>query len=1042
MTHLPDFQLLFDALPTPSIALLPPAQTVAAANAAARALIGSAEPVDGRSAAELFGFEGGPSAWAAALATVQATRQPSRLPAYLHLSQEASQGTPRVVLLTLTPVWAGAEPDAPLQYLLCQLQECPPATVTVEATRPALEQEQFLFLADLIPQLVWITNDAGRYQYFSARWMAYTGQSLADADIPGLWRSMTHPDDHQRVRTRWRHSLSTGEAYEIEHRFRAQDGSFRWFLSQALPQRDAAGRIVRWFGTSTDIDDQKRTRQLLEEKDQQLQQILSQVPAYIATLTGPHHVYRYVNERGQQLFRGQARIGLPAAQAAPELVAQGFIALIDDVYRTGEPFVLHEVPFHASDPEAERQQWFFNGVFQPLLDEQGHTQGILVFGIDVTEQVQAKQQAAELLEEIRQQDQEFRQALEGLPAMAWVSRPDGGVTYYNQRWYDFTGGTFKELQDWGWERFIHPDDLPTTLERWHVALTQGNRFEAEHRWRDQRGQYRWFLARAEAIRRPDGQILRWVGTNTDINDKRQAQHRLEEKDRQLLEILSQAPAAIATLTGPDHRLAFFNQRYAGLVGDHIELGRKIADLLPELEDQGFVAILDKVYRTGETWSATETLIGFRQPGTTAMRQRHVTFTYQPLRNEQQQVKAILVLVLDVTEQVRDRRKSQALQAQVRRRDEQLRLMTESLPVMTFINDAGGQPLYVSPQWYAYTGQDPATVQGNDIWQGVLHPHDTPDLHEEFRAALAESRGWSYEFRLRRHDGQYRWQLSRGVPETDTPGHVVRWYSTITDVHEERELRELLQAQNAELLRSNESLDNFVYTTSHDLRQPINNMAGIFEELRRTAQFRDPESVQLVTMFERALQQIYATINDLSELVQVQKQRHYSPTERVALDALTSEVLLSIQEQLTSTGAIVSTHFEAAPAVTFIRPSLQSILYNLLSNALKYAAPGRTPQIQVTSAFLDGNLVLTVQDNGIGIDLARFGSQLFQLFRRFHDHVEGSGMGLYIVNRITQGHGGHVEVNSTVGEGSTFRVYLPVPVELEAGWVSPVPQQLE
>ena len=182
------------------------------------------------------------------------------------------------------------------------------------------------------------------------------------------------------------------------------------------------------------------------------------------------------------------------------------------------------------------------------------------------------------------------------------------------------------------------------------------------------------------------------------------------------------------------------------------------------------------------------------------------------------------------------------------------------------------------------------------------------------------------------------------------------------------------------------------------------------------------------MFERALQQIYATINDLSELVQVQKQRHYAPTELVALDTLTTEVLLSIQEQLTATGATVSTSFGAAPAVTFVRPSLQSILYNLLSNSLKYAAPGRPPRIQVSSAFLDGNLVLTVQDNGLGIDLARFGSQLFQLFRRFHDHVEGSGMGLYIVNRIAQGHGGHVEVDSTVGEGSTFRVYLPVAAE--------------
>ena len=1028
MNDLPDFQLLFDALPTPCLALHPHDLRIAAANAAAQAALGSATTLAGQFLLDFLDLGAKPETWTTAVAAVNTGSQPCTLLVYLRQPTTGKQPFSRLLHLTLTPVRPA--PEGPLRYVLCQLQE-PPGGASNPRTRTAtpltLEQEQFRFLADFIPQLVWIANAAGRYEYFSSRWTAYTGQTLADANVPGLWQAMTHPDDQQRVRAHWRHCLATGEAYEMEHRFQAQDGSFRWFLSQALPQRDASGTIMRWFGTSTDIDDQKRTRQLLEEKDQQLQQVLSQVPAYIATLTGPNHVYRYVNERGQQLFRGQARLGLPAAVAAPELVEQGFIALIDDVYRTGKPFVLHEVPFHFSDPDATKNQWFFNGVFQPLLDDQGNTQGILVFGIDVTEQVRAKQQAAELMEEIRQQDSEFRQALEGLPTMAWVSRPDGGVMYYNQRWYHFTGGTFEELQEWGWERFIHPADLPGTLHRWKIALEQGTSFEAEHRWRNRNGQYRWFLARAEPIRRPDGSILRWVGTDTDINDQRRAQQQLEEKDRQLLEILGQAPAAIATLEGPDHILTFFNKRYAELVGGHIRLGSRIADLLPELEEQGFTALLDKVYHTGESWSAVEALILLCSPGG-VVRQRHVTFTYQALRDEQQQVKEILVFVLDVTEQVRSRHQSEALLNQMRRRDEQVRLMTESLPVMTFIYGPQGQTIYLSPQWYHFTGYAADATTLVDIWRTAMHPDDLLLVSSAYQAALTTGSSWSYEFRLRHHDGQYRWMLSRGVPELDADGRVVRWYGTITDVHEERELRELLQAQNAELLRTNESLDNFVYTTSHDLRQPINNMAGIFEELTRTAYFRDPDAAKLVGMFDRALQQIDATIHDLSELVKVQKQRQYFTTEPIALAALLAEVLMSIQDQLTASGAQVTSRFEAAPVVTFVRPSLQSILYNLLSNALKYAAPGRPPHIQVTSVLLDNQLVLAVQDNGLGIDLARFGTQLFQLFRRFHDHVEGSGMGLYLVNRIAQNHGGRVAVDSTVGEGTTFWVYLPLEAE--------------
>ena len=110
----------------------------------------------------------------------------------------------------------------------------------------------------------------------------------------------------------------------------------------------------------------------------------------------------------------------------------------------------------------------------------------------------------------------------------------------------------------------------------------------------------------------------------------------------------------------------------------------------------------------------------------------------------------------------------------------------------------------------------------------------------------------------------------------------------------------------------------------------------------------------------------------------------------------------------------------------MRAQLHSVLFNLLGNALKYAAPGRPPRVRVHTRLAgpDQHPVLTVQDNGRGIDLARHGGQLFQLFSRFHPEVEGSGMGLYLVNRVVEGHGGRLEVESQVDVGTVFRVHLP------------------
>jgi len=142
------------------------------------------------------------------------------------------------------------------------LASASPAPVDTNAS-PAW-QEQFAFLADLIPQLVWITDPTGFHTYFNQRWIDYTGYDLAASVGPDMWNNLLHPDDQQRAREVWGHSLATGDDYSIEYRFKARNGGYRWFLGQALPRRDAEGRIVAWFGTCTDIEEQRKMREQLE----------------------------------------------------------------------------------------------------------------------------------------------------------------------------------------------------------------------------------------------------------------------------------------------------------------------------------------------------------------------------------------------------------------------------------------------------------------------------------------------------------------------------------------------------------------------------------------------------------------------------------------------------------------------------------------------------------------------------------------------------------------------------------------------------------
>nr|WP_262898907.1 hybrid sensor histidine kinase/response regulator [Hymenobacter piscis] len=245
-------------------------------------------------------------------------------------------------------------------------------------------------------------------------------------------------------------------------------------------------------------------------------------------------------------------------------------------------------------------------------------------------------------------------------------------------------------------------------------------------------------------------------------------------------------------------------------------------------------------------------------------------------------------------------------------------------------------------------------------------------------------------------------------------------------HEQQKRQnEALDSINQQLAYTNANLDNFVYAASHDLRQPVHNLRGLFEELRRTTPAApDPDQAQLFHLMDTSLRALTTTIDDLSSAVQEQRQPGEEPTRQVALTDVMEEVSQALQTQMVATQARILTDFDPQPAVLYARTNLRTILLNLVANAIKYRRPAVPPEVRVRSLLVDGNPVVEVEDNGLGIDLDRHGPELFQLFRRFHPEVEnGTGVGLFLVNRLVQTAGGRVEVESQPGAGSTFRVYL-------------------
>ena len=232
----------------------------------------------------------------------------------------------------------------------------------------------------------------------------------------------------------------------------------------------------------------------------------------------------------------------------------------------------------------------------------------------------------------------------------------------------------------------------------------------------------------------------------------------------------------------------------------------------------------------------------------------------------------------------------------------------------------------------------------------------------------------------------------------------------------------LEVTNSELKKVNNDLDNFVYTASHDLKAPMSNIEGLMTALTEMVnQESNKEMDDLIAMINKSIDRFKKTILDLTEITKIQKSID-ADSEVINLEEMIEDVKLSIREVILEANAHITCDLRACNTVKFSRKNLKSVIYNLLSNAIKYRSFERPPEVGLSTALEKDYIVISIKDNGLGMN-TKDTTKIFSMFKRLHDHVEGSGVGLYLVKRIVTNAGGRIEVESELGKGSTFKVYL-------------------
>lgn len=291
--------------------------------------------------------------------------------------------------------------------------------------------------------------------------------------------------------------------------------------------------------------------------------------------------------------------------------------------------------------------------------------------------------------------------------------------------------------------------------------------------------------------------------------------------------------------------------------------------------------------------------------------------------------------------------------------------------------------------------------------------------------ISAGRIWHGEIRNKAKDGTCYWVDTTISPIFDNDGAIIQYLSIRSLITGRKNLEHEREQLISELTHKYNELMQFNYIVSHNLRAPIANMISLTRLLTEEGDDCRPEIRTLIDYLSRSVLSVDEVIHDLSHILAARNPIHQK-MESINLIDIIESVENSLENQIIASGAKIMMEIgQSADHFRSIKSYIQSILYNLVSNAIKYGSEQTVPVIQIRAAINHGWLALSVSDNGIGMDLAKIGHQLFGLYKKFNFDKEGRGLGLHMTQTQVVSLGGRIEVKSQPGSGSTFLVSLPV-----------------
>ena len=391
---------------------------------------------------------------------------------------------------------------------------------------------------DAMPAMVLTALPDGHIDFVNRRWSEYTGLALGGGH-GWEWPAVVDPEDLSKLLARWRSILASGKPDEMEARVRRFDGQYRRFLIQCNPMRDDAGRVAKWCGVGTDVEDFRRSEESLRRRELDFQLIVDSIPVPVAVTT-PSGEVEGLNQLNLDYF-GKTFEELRGWKAS-EVVHP------DDLEQTAVAQMEAHQKGSAYNVESRHRR--ADGVYRwhnvrgfPLRDREGRILRWFHLLIDIDDRKRAEATLRESEARLADAERDLRLTIDTIPAFVVAYQPDGSRSFVNRTWQDYMGLTPAEVTGPGATTFpyFHPADVERTDKAWRASLASGEPLSIEVRVRRADGHYRWHTMRRVPLRDEKGSIVRWYAVGIDIDDQKRAEEALQARERNLGRSSTQFP---------------------------------------------------------------------------------------------------------------------------------------------------------------------------------------------------------------------------------------------------------------------------------------------------------------------------------------------------------------------------------------------------------------------------------------------------------------------------------------------------------------------